>query len=66
MKRLLLLLICSGIFISCKKTNSCYSESLYQANKNAVCTQDCPGVVGCDGKTYCNACVASQQGISVP
>jgi hypothetical protein len=66
MKKILLLLMCSALFISCKKTTSCYSESLYQANKNTFCTQDCPGVIGCDGKTYCNACIASQQGISVP
>jgi hypothetical protein len=26
------------------------------------CTQDCPGVCGCDGKFYCNACVAQSMG----
>jgi hypothetical protein len=27
------------------------------------CPADCPGVCGCDGKFYCNACVAHQAGI---
>jgi hypothetical protein len=27
------------------------------------CTRDCPGVCGCDGKFYCNACVAQQSGV---
>jgi hypothetical protein len=26
---------------------------------------DCPGVVGCDGKNYCNECIARTQGIRV-
>jgi hypothetical protein len=27
------------------------------------CTDDCPGVCGCDGKFYCNACGAQQAGV---
>jgi hypothetical protein len=33
--------------------------------KPAACTKDCPGVCGCDGNFYCNACTAQQQGIDV-
>ncbi len=29
------------------------------------CTDDCPGVCGCDGRDYCNACSAQQNGSDV-
>ena len=29
------------------------------------CPADCPGVCGCDGRTYCNACVAGRAGVDV-
>ena len=32
---------------------------------NAPCTADCIGVLGCDGKTYCNECVARRNGIKI-
>lgn len=50
---------------SCVKGKSCYDEKLYQKHKDSFCTMDCPGVVGCDGKTYCNECVANTKGIRV-
>ncbi|EYF08457.1 hypothetical protein [Chondromyces apiculatus] len=30
-----------------------------------VCDQDCPGVCGCDGQFYCNACMARAAGVDV-
>jgi hypothetical protein len=61
-----LLTICSVcILSSCNRKSSCYDEQLYQKNKNNFCTTDCPGVIGCDGKTYCNECEANRQGIKV-
>lgn len=51
---------------ACKKTErSCYDETLREQWKDAFCTADCPGVVGCDGNTYCNECEANRQGIRV-
>ncbi len=51
-------------FSSCGK-HPCYSEALRQQYKSVGCTQDCPGVTGCDGKFYCNECMALTQGIRV-
>jgi hypothetical protein len=30
-----------------------------------ACAEDCPGVCGCDGEFYCNACTAHAQGVSI-
>lgn len=30
-----------------------------------VCTSDCPGVCGCDGRWYCNECLANAAGVSI-
>lgn len=54
-----------SITTSCSKDNSCFDEDLYQKHKNDICTMDCPGVIGCDGKSYCNECIAQTQGIRV-
>jgi hypothetical protein len=62
------LLFSLTVIISCTKDNEnydCYSEELYQANKNNICPHDCPGVIGCDEKFYCNGCEALKQGIKV-
>lgn len=59
-----LMTVLSLIILSCKKDKgNCYDEQLYQQHKNDVCPMDCPGLVGCDGKTYCNECEAMRHGI---
>ena len=58
------ILIGLSVMISCNK-DSCYDEQLFQANKNGVCPTNCPGVIGCDGKTYCNECEAARHGIRI-
>jgi hypothetical protein len=50
---------------SCRKTTSCYDPALAERYRNAFCTADCPGVIGCNGKTYCNECEAARQGVRV-
>jgi len=61
-----LLTILSLIILSCEKGNdSCYDEQLYQQQKNDNCPNNCPGVIGCDGKTYCNECEAMKHGIKL-
>ena len=52
--------------MSCKKGKStCYDSQLYRQHKNDICTTDCPSVIGCDDKMYCNECDAQRNGISV-
>jgi hypothetical protein len=48
--------------LSCEK--SCYDAEM-EANHPGICTQDCPEVCGCDGKTYCNECIANSKGIRI-
>lgn len=35
------------------------------APRPEVCTEDCPGVCGCDGRFYCNECIAATMGVDV-
>ncbi len=63
MNRIFVIIIIAFSTISCNKEgskHSCYDASIVH---NTACTTDCPGVVGCDGKTYCNACEAARHGI---
>jgi hypothetical protein len=49
---------------SCKKKEKdCFDAELQERSKVIRCSSDCPGIIGCDGKTYCNECVAAQSGI---
>lgn len=43
----------------------CYDADLKASYQGVACTQDCPGVCGCDGKFYCNGCLAAKEGIAV-
>ena len=62
------------LLFSCDKNNEeknyqgkdpCFDSQLYEQHKNDICPDNCPGVVGCDGKTYCNCCYASREGIRI-
>jgi hypothetical protein len=54
---------CACLFSACTK-EGCYSELVKDKHKNDVCPAACPGVKGCDGKDYCNACIAYKNGVS--
>ena len=59
------LIICFLSFGCSKKEQKCQDLKMKNEHKNDICTTDCPGVVGCDGKTYCNECEANRNGIEV-
>lgn len=44
--------------------HACYNAEM-DAQYGGGCTMDCPGVCGCDGKSYCNTCEAYSEGIEV-
>jgi len=67
MKRIIFIftLLLAMTWIACDdETTDCYDAEMEQ-NHSGICTQDCPGVCGCDGETYCNECIANSKGISV-
>lgn len=62
------ILLWAIMFMACTKNgshSSCFDKKLYEEYKDRFCTADCPGVIGCDGKAYCNGCEAAKQGIRV-
>ncbi len=48
---------------ACFKT-PCIDETIKARHMNDICPTDCPGVIGCDGKKYCNICEANRNGVS--
>jgi hypothetical protein len=51
----------------CNYTDGCgfADETGYCEPRPDGCTEDCPGVCGCDGNDYCNACMAAAAGVDV-
>jgi nitrous oxide reductase accessory protein NosL len=48
-----------------KKKHPCYSAELEKQYADKYCTMEYRGVLGCDGKTYANACEAAKYGIRI-
>jgi hypothetical protein len=67
MIKIIVAIVLVANIVACKKTTEpnigCVDNVLKEQYKNAFCTQDCPGIIGCDDKTYCNECEAARQGI---
>ena len=58
--------ICLMMFSSCtKEVVFCFDKKMYDKHRNDICPMDCPGVNGCDGRIYCNECIANSLGIHV-
>ncbi len=54
-------------FTACNKEDQdgyCESAVTKARHKDDVCPTACPGVIGCDGKKYCNLCEANKAGIN--
>ncbi|MFT4666420.1 MAG: hypothetical protein ACI8YQ_004583 [Polaribacter sp.] len=63
MKNIILSLFLGLMLAGCSqgdRNNSCYNSSLVHDD---ACTKDCPGFEGCDGRRYCNECMAAKEGI---
>lgn len=53
------------IYVTKASYSTCFDYSLYMEHKDDGCILNCPGVIGCDGKTYCNDCEAAKLGIKI-
>jgi len=65
MKKLTLLFTLTLALGACRKSGDCPDPDLRAKHENDICTMDCPGVCGCDGRTYCNECMARRAGVKV-
>jgi hypothetical protein len=63
--RLLVFSLFLAFSSACKKEASCFDPELKKRFESSHCTMDCPGVTGCDGRSYCNECMAARNGIRI-
>jgi hypothetical protein len=53
------------LLMGCTKEGGCPDERMRKQHRDDICTMDCPGVCGCDGRSYCNECIARREGVTV-
>ena len=63
MEKLMLIVVLGFGTLACGKNSTCFDADLKKEYEAAFCTEDCPGIKGCDGKNYCNECIAAREGI---
>ena len=58
--------LCLGALTQCNDDSEpltgCYDAALDSLWMDSVCSAECLGVCACNGVTYCNPCLAAQDG----
>ena len=63
---IIVLILSLFVIFSCEVSEKeCVDAQLLEMHKDTTCLGICPGVCGCDNKTYCSTCEALKRGVKV-